>query len=146
MSFSLWQGRWTYYANLAELFLVVRFYQLAPLRWPQLAVLAAFLLGLINVNYFEIKARLQSPPNQPSLQLLQVSNAIDAPGGVPRPVVAFAGTALFFRPADRDREFTLRHFRHRAGAQFYSATSWVEAERFSRRARCAGSWSRTIRL
>lgn len=127
--FSIWQGRWTYYANLAELFLVVRFYQLAPVRWPQLIVLAVFLLGLINVNYFEIKARIQSPPNQPSLQLLQVSNAIDAPGGVLAPwwlspgLLYFSGQPIVTGSSHCGISGIV------AGAQFYSATSWIEAER-----------------
>jgi hypothetical protein len=132
MSFSLWQGRWTYYANLAELFLVVRFYQRDPVRWPQLAVLTLFLLGLINVNYFEFRERLQSPPNQPSLQLLQVSNAVDAPGGILAPwwlspgLLYFSGQPIVTGSSHCGISGIV------AGAQFYSATSWVDAERILR--------------
>jgi hypothetical protein len=130
--FSIGQGRWTYYANLAELFLVVRFYQLAPARGPQLAVLAVFLLGLLNVNYFEFKARAQASPNQPSLQLLQVANAIDAPGGILGPwwlspgLLYFSGQPIVTGSSHCGISGIV------AGAQFYAATSWVDAERILR--------------
>jgi hypothetical protein len=132
MVFSVGQGRWIYYANLAELFLVVRFYQLAPMRWPQLAFLAVFLLGLVNVDYLEIKERIQAPPNQPSLQLLQVSNAIDAPGGILAPwwlspgLLYFSGQPIVTGSSHCGISGIV------AGAQFYSSTSWVDAEQILR--------------
>jgi hypothetical protein len=132
MIFSMWQGRWIYYANLAELFLVVRFYQLAPMRWPQLALLAIFLLGLVNVDYLEIRQRLQAPPNQPSLQLLQVSNAIDAPGGILAPwwlspgLLYFSGQPIVTGSSHCGISGIV------AGSQFYSSTSWVDAEQILR--------------
>jgi hypothetical protein len=126
--FSVGQGRWTYYANLAELFLVVRFYQLAPVRWPQLVVLTVFLLGLLNVNYFEFRERAQAPPNQPSLQLLQVANAMDTPGGILAPwwlspgLLYFSGQPIVTGSSHCGISGIV------AGAEFYSATDWTVAE------------------
>ena len=130
--FALWQGRWLYYANLAELFLLVRFYQIGPLRWPQLTVLIIFLLGLMNVNCVEFRDRGAATPNQPSIQLLQVARAIDQPGAILAPwwlspgLLYFSGHPIVTGSSHCGISGIV------AGAKFYTATSWVDAERILR--------------
>jgi hypothetical protein len=130
--FSLWQGRWIYYANLAELFLVSRFYQLAPLRWPQLAILAIFLLGLANVDIFEIGERAQWPPNQPSVQLLQLARSIDRPGGILAPWWLSPGLLYFSEQPIVTGSSHCGISGIVAGSQFFAATSWLDAEQILR--------------
>ncbi len=125
----LWQGRWIYYANLAELFVVVRFFQLAPGRWPQLAVLGVFLLGLFNVDYLEAQIRAKLPPNQPSLALLELGRAMDRPGGVLAPwwlspgLLYFSGQPIVAGSSHCGISGIV------AVAEFYNATDWTVAER-----------------
>ncbi len=139
----LWQGRWIYYANLAELFLVVRFFQLAPGRWPQGVVLGVFLLGLFNVDYFETEVRAKLPANQPSLALLEVGRALDVPGGVLAPwwlspgLLYFSGQPIVAGSSHCGISGIV------AAAEFYNATDWTVAERIlqARRVRWIVVWN-----
>ena len=132
---AVWQGRWIYYANLAELFLIVRFYQMAPTRRPRLVVLAVFLLGLLNIDVLRVRAAAQSPANQPSLQLAQISRAIDAPGGIMAPwwlspgLLYFSGQPIVSGSSHCGISGIV------ASAKFFTANSWADAERILRERR-----------
>jgi hypothetical protein len=126
------QRRWIYYASLGELLLIVRFFQMAPRHWTRLVLLAIFLIGLVEADRRTLAEAKQAPPNQPSLQLLQVSNAIDSPGGVLAPwwlspgLLYFSGQPIVTGSSHCGISGIV------AGAQFYAATSWIDAERILR--------------
>ena len=126
------QMRWANYAGLGELFLIARFYQTAPWRWPNLAVLALFLLGLLNVDYTNVKAARSMVPNQPSLQLLEISRSIDERGGIMAPwwlspgLLYFSGHPIVAGSSHCGISGIV------ASARFYTATSWTEAEKILR--------------
>jgi hypothetical protein len=123
------QSRWLYYAALGELFLIVRYYQMAPLHWSRWLVLAIFLAGLADADYEQIKGHAQAPPNQPSLQLAQISRAIDEPGGIMAPwwlspgLLYFSGHPIVSGSSHCGMTGIV------ASAKFFTATSWMEAER-----------------
>ena len=83
--FTIFQSRWIYYSSLAELFLIVRFWQMDPMRWTRWVILGVFLLGLGTSADLAIKQSSHLSPAQPSAELLQISKAIDAPGGIMAP-------------------------------------------------------------
>ena len=58
---TLVQMRWIYYANLTELLLVARYFQIAPLRWTRWVVVAVFLFAAAYDNAVEIQQRRDSP-------------------------------------------------------------------------------------
>lgn len=126
------QGRWLYYASLGELFLIVRYFQIAPTHLTRLAVLAIFLAGLADADYEQIKGHATAPPNQPSLQLVQISRAIDHPGGIMAPwwlspgLLYFSGQPIVSGSSHSGISGIV------ASAKFYSTTSWAEAERILR--------------
>ena len=126
------QMRWAYYAGLGELFLVARFYQLAPRRWPNLAVLAVFLLGLLNADTLSVAQARNMAPNQPSLQLLEISRSMDAPGGILAPwwlspgLLYFSGDPIVAGSSHCGISGIV------ASAEFYTATSWTAAEKILR--------------
>jgi hypothetical protein len=129
------QSRWVYYASLGELFLVVRYYQIAPAHWTRLTVLFIFLIGLADADYEQIKGHAGAPPNQPSLQLAEISRAIDQPGGIMAPwwlspgLLYFSGQPIVSGSSHCGISGIV------ASAKFYSATSWAEAERILQKRR-----------
>jgi hypothetical protein len=133
--FTFLQSRWIYYATLGELFLIVRFYQIAPLKPSRLAVLAVFLLGLGTAAYTKIRLSAQAPPAQPSLQLLQISRSIDQPGGIMAPwwlspgLLYFSGQPIVAGSSHCGISGIV------ASAQFFATTSWTDAERVLRERR-----------
>jgi hypothetical protein len=130
--FTVLQDRWNYYANLAELFLIVRFYQMAPKNWLRLSVLGIFLLGLVNIDHWKIRIASASGPAQPSLQLLKISRSIDDPGGILAPwwlspgLLYFSGHPIVSGSSHCGISGIV------ASAEFYNATSWTEAEKILR--------------
>jgi hypothetical protein len=123
------QKRWVYYANLAELFLIVRYCQLSPLRWTRLVVLAIFLFGIAYDNALQIQGRIHAPANQPSLQMLQISNAMDGPGAIMAPwwlspgLLYFSGQPIVSGSSHCGISGIV------ASAKFYAGTSFDEAAR-----------------
>ena len=123
------QSRWIYYASLGELFLIVRYFQIAPMRWTRLVVLLIFLIGLADADYTQIEGHAGAPANQPSLQLAEISRAIDQPGGIMAPwwlspgLLYFSGQPIVSGSSHCGISGIV------ASAKFYTATSWAEAER-----------------
>jgi len=125
-----YQRRWIYYASLGELFLIVRYCQSDPLRWTRLAVLLFFLTGLGVADVQLIHDVAQGvPANQPSLELLEISRAIDQPGGVMAPwwlspgLLYFSGQPIVSGSSHCGISGIVD------SAKFYTATSWIDAER-----------------
>lgn len=129
---TMMQGRWIYYATLGELFLLVRFYQMAPAHWSRIIVAVIFLLGLGDAAYTEVKASANSQPAQPSLELLQISRSIDQPGGIMAPwwlspgLLYFSGHPIVAGSSHCGISGIV------ASAQFFASTSWIDAERVLR--------------
>jgi hypothetical protein len=126
------QRRWIYYANLTELLLIVRYYQMAPLRWTRLMVVAIFFAGIAYDNVVQIQGRLQAPANQPSLQLAQISRAIDQPGGIMAPWWLSPGLLYFSGQPIVSGSSHCGIAGIVASAKFFTATSWADAERILR--------------
>ncbi len=126
------QRRWIYYANLGELLLLVRFFQIAPRHWTRLILLAVFLAGLVEADWRQISVAAQAQPNQPSLQLKEVARSIDGPGGIMAPwwlspgLLYFSGQPIVTGSSHCGISGIV------AGAKFYAGTSWVEAEQILR--------------
>jgi hypothetical protein len=155
------QGRWIYYASLAELFLVVRYLQAAPDRciqfvnmiavaWKtgvpafenafyatascaaQVVILAIFLIGMADADYELIEVRASAPANQPSLELAQISRSIDGPGGIMAPWWLSPGLLYFSGQPIVSGSSHCGISGIVASAKFFSATSWADAERILR--------------
>jgi len=126
------QSRWYYYASLGELFLIVRYVQIAPAHWTRLVVLFIFLAGVADADYEQIKGHASAPANQPSLQLAQIARSIDAPGGIMAPwwlspgLLYFSGQPIVGGSSHCGISGIV------AGAKFFTATNWAEAERILR--------------
>jgi hypothetical protein len=129
---TMMQSRWIYYACLGELFLIVRYGQIAPAHWTRLVVFSLFLLGMAGEDYAQIAGRAGAPANQPSLQLVQISRAIDAPGGIMAPwwlspgLLYFSGQPIVSGSSHCGISGIV------ASAKFFSSGSWIEAERILR--------------
>ena len=124
------QSRWIYYASLAELFLVVRYCQTMPSRWSRGVVVVIFLLGLCEADSeIQIRSKAQAPANQPSPQLALLAHEIDKPGGIMAPwwlspgLLYFSGQPIVTGSSHCGISGIV------AGAKFYTATSWIDAER-----------------
>jgi hypothetical protein len=127
--FTVLQSRWIYYASLGELFLIVRYGQIAPAHWTRLAVFFIFLIGLVDADYTQIAGRVNAPANQPSLELAQISRAIDQPGGIMAPwwlspgLLYFSGQPIVSGSSHCGISGIV------ASAKFFSSGSWPAAER-----------------
>ena len=130
--FAFLQSRWIYYASLGELFLIVRYYQIAPGHWTRLGFLFIFLAGLVDADYTQITGEIGAPANQPSLQLAQIARSIDAPGGIMAPwwlspgLLYFSGQPIVSGSSHCGISGIV------ASARFYASDSWPEAERILR--------------
>jgi len=130
--FTTLQGRWLYYASLGELFLIVRFCQIAPVHWTRLVVIFIFVVGLADADYGQIESHARAPANQPSLELAQISRAIDGPGGIMAPwwlspgLLYFSGHPIVSGSSHCGISGIV------ASAKFFTATNWAEAERILR--------------
>jgi hypothetical protein len=123
------QRRWIYYANLGELFLMVRFCQGGPVRWTRAVVAAIFLAGLGSASATLVKKAMEGiPTDQPSIELAAISRSIDEPGGIMAPwwlspgLLYFSGQPIVSGSSHCGISGIVD------SAKFYTATSWTEAE------------------
>jgi hypothetical protein len=123
------QLRWTYYASLGELFLIVRFCQIEVLRWSRLVVIAIFLVGLADSDITQLQYSAQAPPNQPSVELKQIARSIDQPGGILGPWWLSPGLLYFSGQPIVTGSSHCGISGNVAGAKFFTAKSWIDAER-----------------
>jgi hypothetical protein len=123
------QRRWVYYANLTELFLIVRYCQIAPLCWTRLLVMAYVLTGLFYDNTLQLEGRRSSPPNQPSAQMAKIAGLIDCTGGIMAPwwispgMLYFSGQPIVSGSSHCGISGIVD------SAKFFTTTSWVKADR-----------------
>jgi hypothetical protein len=125
---TLVQRRWIYYASLGELLLLVRFFQTSPRHGSRLVLLTIFLAGLAEADYRQLTDAAKAPPNQPSIQLKQIAGSINGTGGIMAPwwlspaLLYFSGQPIVTGSSHCGITGIV------AGAQFYTATSWTDAE------------------
>ncbi len=128
LAFTAAQNRWSYYAALALLFILVRFVQAAPREPTRLSVLVLLAVALIYTNHERLVLAAGAPRNLPSLELAQVSTAIDAPGGILAPwwlspgLLYFSGQPIVAGSSHCGMSGIVD------SARFFTATSWPEAE------------------
>ena len=140
------QRRWFYYASLAELLLVVRYCQVTPTSWLRLVVMLLFLIGIIDADRTQLENHSSTSSNQPSLQLLQISNAIDQPGGIMAPwwlspgLLYFSGQPIVSGSSHCGISGIVD------SARFFSSTSWDKALRIldHRKVHWIVAWDDTI--
>jgi hypothetical protein len=130
--FTSLQSRWLYYASLGELFLIVRYCQIAPAHWTRLVVLFIFLIGVADTDYAQIKGRVGAPANQPSLELAQIARSIDGPGGIMAPWWISPGLLYFSGQPIVSGSSHCGISGIAASAKFFSSGSWIDAERILR--------------
>jgi hypothetical protein len=132
MIVTILQSRWLYYATLGELFLIVRYCQIEPLRWSRLLVLVIFLTGLADANRVQIIYAKAMAPNQPSIDLSEIARSIDQPGGIMAPwwlspgLLYFSGQPIVAGSSHCGISGIV------ASAKFFSSLSWPEAEKILR--------------
>jgi hypothetical protein len=130
--FAFFERRWLPYASLAEIFLLARYIQLAPLHGTRLLLGAAFLLNVSESNYAQTKIAQSNPPNQPSPELAEIARSIDQPGGVLAPwwlspgLLYFSGNPIVSGSSHCGITGIV------ASARFFAATSWEEADQILR--------------
>jgi hypothetical protein len=136
------QKRWIYYANLTELLVIVRYFQVAPTRWPRVLIVVLFLLGALYDDRVQISARLYTAAAQPSLDSARIARSIDGTGGIMAPwwispgLLYFSGQPIVSGSSHSGITGIV------ASAQFFSATSWADAERIlkERKVRWIVAW------
>jgi hypothetical protein len=136
------QRRWLYYATLTELFVIVRFCQVTPLHWSRIAVVALFLLGVGYSDQYQLSLRDPAHPNQPSVQLAEISRNIDESGGILAPwwlspgLLYFSGQPIVSGSSHCGISGIV------ASSKFFTTTSWSEAEHIldQRKARWIVVW------
>jgi hypothetical protein len=123
------QRRWIYYANLGELFLMVRFCQEGPVRWTRLAVASIFLVGLGTASVTLIKKAMGGiPADQPSIELAEIARSIDEPGGIMAPWWLSPGLLYFSGQPIVSGSSHCGISGNVDSAKFYTTSSWLEAE------------------
>ena len=126
---TVYQKRWIYYANLGELFLIVRFCQVTPLHWTRLVVMVIFLAGLGDAIHNQyLRAASGAMGNQPSIELSVIARSIDQPGAILAPwwlspgLLYFSGQPIVSGSSHCGISGIVD------SAKFYTTTSWVDAE------------------
>jgi hypothetical protein len=106
----------------------VRFVQAAPRAPTRVVVLVLCAVGLFYTNHERLVLAANEPRNLPSLELAQVSAAIDAPGGILAPwwlspgLLYFSGQPIVAGSSHCGMSGIVD------SARFFTATSWPEAE------------------
>jgi hypothetical protein len=122
------QNRWSYYASLASLILLARYFQNAPMRWTRLVAIGLFVAGMWDADDKEFAHHAQLPPNQPSPQLVQISQSISGEGAIMAPWWISPGLLYFSGHPIVSGSSHCGISGIEASAKFFTATSWADAE------------------
>ncbi len=126
---ALYERRWLPYACLAEVFLVARYFQMAPQLWLRGALVTVFLVNVIEANDTQILIGRANPPNQPSLELAEIAHSIDQPGGILGPWWLSPGLLYFSGQPIVSGSSHCGISGIQASAQFFASNLWPEAAR-----------------
>ncbi len=97
-------------------------------HWMRLLVVIILFVGATEADYLQVATHAKSPPNQPSLDLAQISRAIDQPGGIMAPwwlspgLLYFSGQPIVSGSSHCGISGIVD------SAKFFSTTSWAAAE------------------
>jgi hypothetical protein len=125
---AFFERRWLPYACLAELFLLARYFQLAPLHWSRLLLATLFVIELALSNLSQVAEAQALPPNQPSQEMAELSHAIDQPGGIMAPWWISPGLLYFSGQPIVSGSSHCGISGIAASAEFFAATSWKDAD------------------
>jgi hypothetical protein len=126
---ALLPNEWTSYLSFGSALSTEGFGQLTPNFWLRVIVVAVLFVGCARTDWEQIKGHGESPPIQPSLQMVQIARAIDGPGAIMAPwwlspgLLYFSGQPIVSGSSHEGMSGIAD------SARFYSTTSWSEAER-----------------
>jgi hypothetical protein len=126
---TLYERRWLPYACLAEVFLVARYFQMAPQLWLRWALAAIFMVNVIEANDTQMLVARSSPPNQPSEEMMEIAHSIDQPGGILGPWWLSPGLLYFSGHPIVSGSSHCGISGIQASAQFFASNRWPEADR-----------------
>jgi hypothetical protein len=129
---ALYERRWLPYACLAEVFLVARYFQIAPLHGSRWSLAVVFLVNVGEANDAQILVAKSIPPNQPSAELVQIAHSIDQPGGILGPWWLSPGLLYFSGQPIVSGSSHCGISGIQASAQFFASNLWPEADRILR--------------
>jgi len=102
--------------------------QVTPNFWMRLIIVAVLFLGSARNDWEQVENHGKVPPIQPSLQLVQISAAIDSPGAILAPwwlspgLLYFSGHPIVSGSSHEGMSGIVD------SAKFFAATTWGEAE------------------
>ena len=102
---------------------------LTPNFWMRIIIVAVLFIGSTRNDSEQVSNHGKVPPIQPSLQLVQISRAIDEPGAILAPwwlspgLLYFSGHPVVSGSSHEGMSGIV------ASAKFFSTTSWPEAEK-----------------
>jgi len=128
-AFMFSQHRWLPYAELAELFVVVRYMNLRPIHWSSWFIVVIFLINITRANQIAIIIVDALPRNQPSAEMALISDSIDKPGAILAPWWISPGLLYFSGHPIVSGSSHCGISGIEASARFFAATSWPAAER-----------------
>ncbi len=105
IALALLPNEWAHYFSIGNPLSAEGVGQVTPNFWMRLIIVAILFLGATRNDWQQVSDHSKVPPIQPSLQLVQISRALDGSRRHPRPVVALARAALLFRASHRQRQF-----------------------------------------
>ena len=100
-----------------------------PNFWMRAIIVAILVIGSLRNDLEQVDSHGRVPPIQPSLQLVQISRAIDGPGAIMAPwwlspgLLYFSGHPIVSGSSHEGMGGIVD------SAKFFTATSWTEAER-----------------
>jgi hypothetical protein len=103
--------------------------QITPNHGMRLLVVLILAVGAVQGDYLQLSRHSGAPPNQPSLELAQISRAIDQPGGIMAPwwlspgLLYFSGHPIVSGSSHCGISGIVD------SAKFFATSSWADAER-----------------
>ncbi len=126
---ALLPNEWTAYFSFGNPLSTGGVGPVTPNFWMRLIIVVILFLGSGLNDWEQVSDHGNVPPIQPSLQLVRISNSIDAPGGIMAPwwlspgLLYFSGHPIVSGSSHEGISGIV------ASAEFYSTTSWLDAER-----------------
>jgi hypothetical protein len=102
--------------------------QVTPNFWMRLIIVAILFVGSARNDWEQVSNHGKVPPIQPSLQLVQISHAMDGPGAIMAPwwlspgLLYFSGHPIVSGSSHEGMSGIVD------SAKFFTATSWTQAE------------------
>jgi len=136
LALALLPNEWAAYLSMGNPLSTEGMGQVTPNFWMRVIMMAVLFFGSLRNDWQLVEGHIESlsiQPVQPSLQLLQISRAIDGPGGVMAPwwlspgLLYFSGHPIVSGSSHEGMTGIV------ASAKFFTATSWTDAEQILER-------------